>query len=498
MRFLLPVLQLYALETLLMIQVTIKNAGKVYPLEIDLKEPGLTLKLQIYSLTNIPPDRQRILLKGGQVKDDSDLSQFSLKEGQSVMVLGTPEKINVTDNKIPAPKFIEDIDEDEHFIGYHNEPSGLVNLGNTCYLNSSLQVMFEIKEIKERLDSETRSEPIVNHLYQLFQRMTSKEVGIRPLNLLATLRTQFPQFNERNDQGFFKQQDAEELYSQLLSVLLRKYPDLASFFRVEFKTSTRCLETNESPVIGYEDSLKLNCHISINTNFLKDGLINNLKETLEKNNQSLGRDAKYEISRWVTRLPKYLTIHFVRFFWRRDTNKKSKILRKVQFPFQLDLADLLDEEIRESKIKVRDELYKIEKENEDEGRELKKTRLNNRIAEVSSRNYAEKNQQELYAMNEKWTRNFKKAFPDDYDPLRGENPSSLYELVSVVTHQGSSADSGHYQAFVKNSEDITGEQWWKFNDSEVSIVGKDKIEQLSGGGESDSAMILLYKAFGLQ
>lgn len=54
MRFLLPVLQLYALETLLMIQVTIKNAGKVYPLEIDLKEPGLTLKLQIYSLTNIP------------------------------------------------------------------------------------------------------------------------------------------------------------------------------------------------------------------------------------------------------------------------------------------------------------------------------------------------------------------------------------------------------------------------------------------------------------
>lgn len=77
-----------------------------------------------------------------------------------------------------------------------------------------------------------------------------------------------------------------------------------------------------------------------------------------------------------------------------------------------------------------------------------------------------------------------------------ENPSSVYELQAIITHQGSSADSGHYQAFVKNEKDLEGESWWKFNDNKVSSVNRDKIEALAGGGESDSALILIYKAKG--
>ncbi|KAL6015133.1 deubiquitinating enzyme [Candidozyma auris] len=78
-----------------------------------------------------------------------------------------------------------------------------------------------------------------------------------------------------------------------------------------------------------------------------------------------------------------------------------------------------------------------------------------------------------------------------------ENPSSVYELSSIVTHQGSSADSGHYQAFVKDEKDLDGNTWWKFNDNKVSTVSREKIEMLAGGGESDSALILFYKAKGL-
>jgi ubiquitin carboxyl-terminal hydrolase 14 len=85
----------------------------------------------------------------------------------------------------------------------------------------------------------------------------------------------------------------------------------------------------------------------------------------------------------------------------------------------------------------------------------------------------------------------------------GANQSGLYELRGVVTHQGASADSGHYTAYVKKSAPVdpkTGKKdeedgkWWWFNDDKVTEVTVDKVEALAGGGESHSALILLYKA----
>jgi ubiquitin carboxyl-terminal hydrolase 14 len=40
-------------------------------------------------------------------------------------------------------------------------------------------------------------------------------------------------------------------------------------------------------------------------------------------------------------------------------------------------------------------------------------------------------------------------------------------------------------------------KWWWFNDDKVTEVTVDKVEALAGGGESHSALILLYKAIPL-
>ena len=40
-------------------------------------------------------------------------------------------------------------------------------------------------------------------------------------------------------------------------------------------------------------------------------------------------------------------------------------------------------------------------------------------------------------------------------------------------------------------------KWWWFNDDKVTEVTSDKIDALAGGGESHSALILLYKAIPL-
>jgi len=85
------------------------------------------------------------------------------------------------------------------------------------------------------------------------------------------------------------------------------------------------------------------------------------------------------------------------------------------------------------------------------------------------------------------------------------NQTGLYELRGVVTHQGASADSGHYTAYVKKSGRKTPDgktekedgKWWWFNDDKVSEVEWERINQLAGGGEFASALILLYRAIDL-
>jgi len=92
----------------------------------------------------------------------------------------------------------------------------------------------------------------------------------------------------------------------------------------------------------------------------------------------------------------------------------------------------------------------------------------------------------------------------------GANKSGLYELRGVITHQGASADSGHYTSYVKKAARMVDDpkapggkrkeedgKWWWFNDDKVTEVDAEKIEMLSGGGESHSALILLYRAIDL-
>lgn len=92
----------------------------------------------------------------------------------------------------------------------------------------------------------------------------------------------------------------------------------------------------------------------------------------------------------------------------------------------------------------------------------------------------------------------------------GANKSGIYELRGVIAHRGASADSGHYTSFIKKAGTEVADpkapggkrieedgKWWWFNDDKVSEVEYDRIETLSGGGESDSALILLYRAIDL-
>ncbi|KAG5354555.1 Ubiquitin carboxyl-terminal hydrolase 6 [Yarrowia sp. B02] len=471
-----------------MISVNVKHCGKKHEVEVDGTTTGDVFKNQLYSLTGVPPERQKILVKGGQLKDDTLMSSV-VKPGQVLMMLGSAAALPKAPEKQAV--FLEDM-TDAQKAETLQTPPGLVNLGNTCYLNSSLQAMRTIPELQESLKASGAAPgTLTNGLNHLYTQMAKTTQPFQPYAFVIQLREHFPQFAEQT-QGMYKQQDAEEAWSSIFSVLARDLKDdsVAKYLGGRYETKLVCDEAPERPpVVGVEEFAKLHCHISISTNYLVDGLQAGLTETLEKNDDELGRNASFTKTRRITRLPKYLTVQYVRFFWRRDTQKKSKILRKVIFPInELDVTPLCSDELKSKLIPVRDRVREIGKEKEDARRAAKRAKVNEEAGATG-----EVPQDELKAKEKEYAEEIEQLTDSDLKSDVGANTSGLYNLQAIVTHQGASADSGHYQAFVRNEKEPG--KWWKFNDDKVTEVDEAKIESLAGGGESDSALILLYKSF---
>ena len=556
----------------------VKHQGKKHEVELDPTSTGETFKYQLYSLTGVEPDRQKILVKGGQLKDDTELSKLGAKPGQTFMMMGTPSESGLMTLERPKEKtkFMEDMTEAEAARAEGATPAGLQNLGNTCYMNSTLQTLRAVPELQEQLLKYTGvggagssrgvdlsqyglqgSVDLTSSLRDLYKQMSETQEGFPPLIFLNALQTTFPQFAERSRTGHgYAQQDAEEAWTQILSQLRQKLkvkatlapstltssaeepkaaqeiPFIDKYLAGRFSSSLTCdepaaIEAGEEPILSEDAFLKLDCHISGATNHLRDGILTGLEEKIEKHSPTLDRDAVYTKTSRISRLPKYLTVHFIRFWWKASIRKKSKIMKKVTFPAELDVVEFCTETLRKQLVPVRDKVREVRKDEEDVKRARKRQKLAHKQEEDRAADdlKAKGPADEKRLVNDKAAKNKgddDKEMTDavyktdaEYDAERaesilaakkelfalidpelaadeGSNKSGLYELRGVVTHQGASADSGHYTSYVKKQGPIDHEtgkrkeedgKWWWFNDDKVSEVEAEKIESLSGGGK---------------
>ena len=461
-----------------MATITVKWNKQVFAnLEVDLEQDCSLLKTQLFSLTNVLPEKQKLLLKGKVLREGQSLQAAGIASGATVMLMGTAEALVEPAQPV---RFIEDLTAGERARLFHEKegivlPAGLNNLGNTCYLNSTLQCLRRISEFRAALATFRPTNPndlsdVLTHTLALtFRGLETTGSAYTPLHFVTAVRQVFPQFNETDSEGNHKQQDSEEFLTSLLSSIAPRLQEdgqslIQKLMEVEFQTTFQCMEeTGEPPEQRSEISSKLMCIIDNQNHpvdFLTDGIKVSLSGTVEKMSPVLGRNAIYSKEQTISKLPPYLMIQFVRFVWKQTSASagtkasRAKILRKVQFPAILDAYDFCCPELKQS-LEV--------------GREMEK------------------------ALRDEELKEERKAPPSQQLATESELGSGLdtgaYKLVGVVTHKGRSAESGHYVGWTHFKD----EEWVQYDDAITSHVNISDVLQLSGGGDWHTAYILFYR-----
>jgi hypothetical protein len=111
----------------------------------------------------------------------------------------SPAKSPMANNQPPAP--IPDF-------------RGIKNIGNTCYMNSSLQMLFSIPSFVQQLASKRQGRRIVSSLWNLFQQLQERKTGSASArDLKAAVDEQTEKFRG------YQQRDANEFLGDLLDTI---------------------------------------------------------------------------------------------------------------------------------------------------------------------------------------------------------------------------------------------------------------------------------------
>ncbi|XQJ29241.1 ubiquitin carboxyl-terminal hydrolase, putative [Leishmania guyanensis] len=448
--------------SLMLAEIKVKWGKEDLTMEVDLGSTVGALKEALKAKTGVPVEKQKLMgLKPATSKDDATLSAAGLAPGKTVMLIGSAESAVAVPTVQAAAG---EANKTGGFTATTTTSNGLRNIANTCYLNSALQMLRTIPEIREVLEAYRGDNALLRQLSAVLQSLESTKEAVMPLQLWTTLVQTNPTFGERDEHGGFMQQDSQEVLNVLLqavnSVLPEKY---AHLFEGKMHQTLTCVDDPTDK--GKESEVPftmLSCNITGEVQTLEAGLEHAFDERFTAPCEALQKDAAQftRVSK-LSEAPEYVFVHLVRFSWRVDIQKKAKILKPITFPFILDTAIVSTEALKAAEKPARDILQ------ERRDKELERRRRPRAERESSP---ADTPEQEKV-------------------PLILKNESGYYELCGVISHKGRSADGGHYVYWGRKAD-----AWLVYDDENVAAVSKEDVRRLRGAGEAHIAYVLLYRS----
>jgi len=459
-------------------------------------------KQSLSDQTGVPTDRVKLLAKGlwkGILNDSVDLSTIDFK-GKKVTLMGSATQAPKAPTKPVV--FVEDLPEDQ--VAALVEPAGLVNLGNTCYLNSVVQCLRVIPDLRPQL----ADTPLAQSLQSTLTQLDRQTEALTPAGFVQAVRINFPQFNRRI-QNVPQQQDAEEFLNTLLTGVVdtgnaQKMDDL---FGITIEESFTCTEVEDLVTTSKDNSRKLVCNIQGDVSHLTAGLTLNMGGTMEKHVEVLDRNAVWNRQAKISKLPPILTLQFGRFYWKQVDEKgvKCKIMKPVAFDDTLDIYEFCGKELQD--------ILKISR---DAARKQEEDAIQAKLDGQGDSKPAAKEDEKMDEAKDEDKMDESMDDPDLQAALAmsmqpeapkldrlPENFQGIYELFAVVTHKGRDADGGHYMAWVKADRQghaqpiadtkMMNEDWYVFDDDEVSPCKTEDVLKLKGGGDWHMSYLNFYR-----
>lgn len=465
---------------------------------IDTNEPVEVLRAQIYALSGVPSERQKIMIKGKILKDT--FKGLPIKDKMILMMMGSADKL------FEKPKekviFLEDMDESTKNKAL-KIPLGLENLGNTCYMNAVVQTLRAcpefLKYIKENSSmnnglgvndqSAIEVTTSVANVYHMLN--TTNEESVSPFMLWATMRKHYPHFGESDpNSGAPMQQDANECWTLMMRCFQNKIKQtnnittynnfIDQYFSISMESKLKCIESDDEPITNMKETeLQLSCFLDKDVKYLMSGIKNKFIGELEKKSNILDRNAIFSKTTEVTRLPAYLSVQMVRFFYKEGKNGQpgvnAKILKDIKFPKVLDLYDVCSNELKNKLEYGRKRFDQMDNWKRDQTLKLKKK---------GEKQIPQFNETFLESENSNFIKDNSNSFKN------GDNCSGHYELYGVLTHKGRSSSSGHYVSWTRPNP--MEDKWYLFDDENVSEIKEEQVLDLSGGGDWHTSYVLLY------
>ncbi len=497
------------------------------------------------------------------MKDDFDFSTIDVPSALSktkggplhLLLMGSATELTGPKSKIV---FLEDLPPEE--VAKVQEPSGLENLGNTCYLNSVVQCLRTVPQLRRGLEAyhpaaSTAQAMFLMTLRETYTQLDRTSNAVAPSSLVRATKMAFPQFAQTGPNGAPLQQDAEEFFSGLMTIAAGEMKEsnqinaalpftseeelggannlTDALFGLKMEEMLTCDEFDdkgatgddnmqveaatgpiEPPVKSFDLLRKLVCNIQggsdgasqTNVSHIAEGINLSLNGSIEKHSEVLGRDAVWTRKQRIARLPPILCVQFGRFYWKATPDSqdhagvKCKVMKPVAFNNILDVFEFCTDDVKKELKKSRDKALR-----EDEERIAKK--LRGEVKEEEDKMDTEEKSEEDEELQAALAMSMQNEdeIPKAVGPGLPANFQGQYELFAVVTHKGRDADGGHYMAWVKASgnsgkvEKISdseedNEDWFVFDDDEVSPCKTEDVLKLKGGGDWHMSYLNFYRA----